>query len=131
MLKQIFAVMIALVWACSVGLAQDTEKSKPTAEERADKQTQRLTKALNLTEDQAAKVKTASLKRIQTMQNTRNEEKGKGKGKKIKATMDEFDQEIKAILTPEQYTQYEKRKDELKEKMEDKREEKKGKRGNQ
>jgi primosomal protein N' len=78
----------------------------PTAQEMADKETQRQTQLLNLTPEQVAKVKALNLNYSQQrldlmkeMQATKDRDAAENKMKGIKLAQDN---ELKAILTPEQ-----------------------------
>ncbi len=112
---------IALLMFNTLSFAQESSTA------RAEKNTQRLKEELQLSEDQVSKVQVANQKRMEQMQNIRAEGKGERKEKmsKIKAIMDEYDKEMKAILTPDQYTKFEQIKDEQRDKLMDRR---KGKR---
>lgn len=77
-----------------------------TPEQRAERQTAMMTKRLGLSPDQVEKVKAINLKHAQDAQavrDARKDEKGAQPGamKDMKA---EKDAELKAVLTPEQFT---------------------------
>ena len=119
---------VALV-AITLG-AQAQEKEKRTPEERAKAQTERMTKELGLSADQAAKLEPINLKYAQEGAALRAEYEAQreamrkeGKGRKL---VEAHDAEVKPILTPEQYEKWQALKAEKKEKMKEKRKEKHG-----
>ncbi len=108
---------IALMMFSLVGFAQKVEK-----------QVEKLKTELQLSDDQTAKVQAASQKRadqIKTIRDGSKERKGENRGK-LKTMMDEYDAEMKAILTPEQYTKFEEIREDKKEKIKERRRNKKG-----
>lgn len=86
---------------------QDRGEKTGTPEERATKQTERLTKQLELTEDQATKITAINLsyaeKKATAKAATTDKEASKAANKTLKAEQAEA---IKAVLTPEQLTKY-------------------------
>ncbi|TAH18664.1 MAG: hypothetical protein EAZ08_10765 [Cytophagales bacterium] len=95
-----------------------------------EKQVQKLKTELQLSDEQVAKVQAATAKRSAQIGSVKEEAKKDRKEKmsKAKAAMDEFDAEMKAVLTPEQYTKFTELKDDRKEKIKERRKNKKGKR---
>jgi len=79
------------------------QKKEATPEQKAQRQTKRLTKELGLSAEQTKKVEVATLDRIKSMDAARtNKDKNA-----IKATKDNFDAKIKEILTADQLTKFE------------------------
>lgn len=78
-------------------MAQQPKKEMPTAEERAGKHTEMMTKKMGLTDDQTKKVGDINLKFAKKMDEMK---KMMEKAKSAK------DAEMQAVLTPEQYKQY-------------------------
>lgn len=70
-------------------------------EERAEKRYARLTKELSLTAEQQTKVKQIILKNEQQRETKKQNEATKEENKKLRQS---FDEELKAVLTPEQFT---------------------------
>jgi|GEM_PF-591921 hypothetical protein len=89
---------------CVVMSSAQVTKTPPTPQTRADRTTQYLKKALNLTDDQAAKVETLNLKMFQAQEEMRKVVSEVGKNFKTK--MEARDVELQKILTPEQFKQY-------------------------
>jgi Spy/CpxP family protein refolding chaperone len=107
MKKQIILVFAVLLGAAGT-MAQEPvkPKQKKSPEERADHITSRMTEQLGLSAEQQVKVKAAILER---------ESKRDADIKERKAQMEKMDQELKTVLTPEQYEKYKKKREEMKE----------------
>ena len=88
-----------------------------TPEERAANQTKKLTEKLMLSADQATQVQAALLERMTQMQNIKGMEKGAGKRKVAKETMQTFDGKMKTILSADQYTKFQELREDMKGKM--------------
>ena len=105
-------MLIALIGLLSTGwsMAQDATvmQTPRTPEQRANMQTQRLSKKLKLSAEQQAKVKEIFLARAQKVENVKSAqaEEKKQRKQQVKATKDESDAELKKVLTEEQYQQY-------------------------
>ena len=123
MKKVIFACLFASL-TVSISQAQSTTISKDeikksghyqhrTPEQRATRQTKLMTQSLNLNADQQAKVQALNLKRITEMEALRQTQKKdgnakpNGSGNDGKAIRENWNNELKAILTPEQFAKYE------------------------
>jgi hypothetical protein len=91
-----------------------------TPEEKAEAGTRKLTGLVNLTSDQQPKVKDVLLTRAQKVQSIRekyaNTQDKSKMHTELKAVKTESDNSLKSILTPDQYTQYEKAKQDAKNK---------------
>lgn len=98
-----------------------------TPTEKAEKRSQKWKTEFNLNDTQTSELKTAIEKQITANDALKEEEKSPEKRKKRKAIMTEFDAEVKTIFTAEQYTAYEKMKEEKKAKMKENRGKNKGK----
>lgn len=118
-------VMILALAAATVGVqAQDKDhKDHKTPQERAQLQTGRMTKELSLTTEQAAKVEAINLKYANEFEAKRADQKKEREAKRAegKAIRDAHDAELKAVLTPEQYTQWQAKKEAMKAKQVEKR----------
>ncbi|KUG09743.1 Spy/CpxP family protein refolding chaperone [Solirubrum puertoriconensis] len=93
-------------------------------EQRADLQTQRLTKQLSLTADQQTKVRTIFLAQANEMETLRGQmtpgsTERQALGQKMQETRTRTDEQLRGVLTPEQFAQYQaKREDQLENRME-------------
>ena len=100
--------------------AQRPERnSKMTPEERASKQTEMMTKQLDLTAEQQAKVMEINLKYSQQMANqvAQAKEEMAADRDNMKSQMAAKDTEIKQVLTPEQYQQWQDKRQEMRKDM--------------
>lgn len=103
MKKQIFAAaMVLCLMATTTLFAQENKpqaepKTPPTAEQLAQRQTERMTKQLNLSDAQAKQVYEVNLDQIKQMQDIRE--------KMREARMAEADK-MKSILSTEQFMQW-------------------------
>ena len=100
--------------------------SNMTPEQRADMQTQRLSKQLSLSADQTSQVRAIALAENQELQALRSKsaaaDSRQGAGQEMRAIREKYDTQLKALLTPEQTTKYnqlredqlDKRKDKMK-----------------
>ncbi|MDF7810456.1 hypothetical protein [Hymenobacter sp. YC55] len=95
-----------------------------TPEQRADMQTQRLTKELSLTADQSTKVRTIALAENQELQALRakfsSADSRQGAGQEMKAVREKYDAQLKAVLTPEQVTKFDQMREDQLDKRKDK-----------
>lgn len=88
--------------------AAQTTDTKMTAEERAQKLSDKMKTELSLTDEQYEKVKAVNLKYAKKNDEIRNGSGGKlSKYKSIKSSQSDKKKEMKAILTEEQYKKYE------------------------
>lgn len=105
-MKKIICLIVCMLGISMVNLAQAQEKRQATQQltpdQRAEKRTALLKEKLLLNDDQTSKVKAAALK-AETQRSTNRE-------KSIEARQ-AFDNEVKAILDPEQLEKYEAMKD--------------------
>ena len=88
-----------------------TQEARPraTPEERASRQTKMMANTLGLSADQEAKVKALNLKRLNEIDALRESKEADGvvDRNRAKTIRDNWNIELKSILTPEQYTKYE------------------------
>lgn len=121
-------LMVLAFAAATVGaLAQDKNK---TPQERAHAQTERMTKDLGLSAEQATKLEAMNLKYAEQIDALRAEQQAQreamrkeGKGKAMREAREA---ELKALLTPEQYTQWEVQREKMKELYKEKRKAERG-----
>jgi periplasmic protein CpxP/Spy len=104
---------------------QNVAQQDQTPEQRAAKQVQRLTKALTLTNDQAAQIQPMLLELNQKRDAMRNASDKRAAMKDMRSLVSAQDEKMKTILSADQYAKYEDIKDDAKEKMRGK----KGRRG--
>lgn len=103
-------------------IAQDTEfqniaQQDLTAEQKATKQVQRLTKALSLTTDQANQIKLLLLELNQKREGMRDASDKRVAMKEMRDLVSAQDDKMKTILSTEQYAKYEDIKNESKDRM--------------
>jgi hypothetical protein len=123
MKKNILVLFVGLLGFSPSICAQ--EKTPATPEERATKLTEWMKSTLRLNDSQVSQVQTINSKYAQ--KNEEIKSAGMGKRKKmqtLKANETGRDAELKTVLTPEQYTTYETKKDEMKKMMKEKAKEK-------
>lgn len=107
----IIAAAAALV-ACPVIHAQDASTNsttqtspRPRRGMSADAQVERIDKAVTLTEDEKPKVKAAVEDMIKAVQDARNADQAERRSK-MSAAREDFNNKMKSILTPDQYTKF-------------------------
>ena len=103
-------ILTTLALAVGMSLmAQDASagKDKKTPEERAAKRTEQMSKDLGLSSEQVAKVNTINLNFARYSSDVEAAGKGADVEGRTKALKAKRDAELKAVLTPEQYTKYE------------------------
>ena len=103
MKKRIFAVAAALCLLAGTGaFAQDSKKApmmkeRPTAEQMAQRKTERMTEKLNLSEKQSKQLYEVNLQDIKEMQ---------AQAEQMRAYRKTQAEKMKGILTPEQFEQW-------------------------
>jgi len=116
----LFLMLTTVTFAQQGGKKTSQGNKHKTPEEKAEAGTRKLTGLLNLTSDQQPKVKEVLLTRAQKVQSIRekyaNSSDKSQMHTELKAAKTESDNSLKAILTPDQYSQYEKAKEERKNK---------------
>ena len=117
--RRIGILAIVLLIAFFSTNAQD--KQIPPAADRAAKMTEWMKTNLQLTAEQEPKVQDINLKYANKADQLRNSSLGKRqKMQSLKADSNAKDQELKAVLTPSQYSSYESKKAEVKKKFKEK-----------
>lgn len=103
-MKKLLIICGLLFSVVTFANAQDAERKMPTPAERAERSAAQLTKKLNLTEDQKAKVKAIFLEQTAAMTKVRTESKDDREGMmaKMKTMNDANDVKINALLTADQ-----------------------------
>jgi len=106
-----FFLLFAIVFA-TVSVAQNRGMGNNDPKEMAQRQTEELTKALNLNKDQEKKVLDLNLKNAEQMTALREEMMNGGDREAMREKMNKFREEqtagMKKILTESQYKKYEK-----------------------
>lgn len=103
MKKRIFAALMAFcLMAGTSAFAQNTKKApmpkeRPTVEQMAQRQTERMTQKLKLTEAQAKQVYDLNLQQIKQMQSMREQ---------MRAARNAEAEKMKSILTTEQFVEW-------------------------
>ena len=122
-MKKMLVVLSMLSLTLGAAQAQTTPAPAPapvrpaqlSPEQHADRMAQRLSKQLNLSTEQTARVREATLTHQQHVQALRATHatagSRRGAGPELKTLRDTYDQQLKAILTPDQYTQYAQQRD--------------------
>ncbi len=114
-MKKFLLPLLALALSATAASAQTTPdqasgRPQRTPEEMAARQTQGLTKQLGLSADQAAKVQPILLARDQDMLAMRSQmQAGTADRRQLRGQMQanraKYDDQLKAVLTPEQFAQ--------------------------
>lgn len=129
MKKTLVVLATCLLTAVGAATAQSTDlaptgpgqrmgqgRDNLTPEQRAEMQTQRLTKQLGLTADQTTKIQAIALAENQELATLRGKyaaaDSRQGAGQDMKALRDKYETQLKAVLTPEQLTRYNHMRDE-------------------
>jgi short subunit dehydrogenase-like uncharacterized protein len=89
------------------------DKGKATPEQKATRQTERMKESLSLTAAQEPKVAAINLKYAKKMEDVRKISDTAVQRKTAKSLNDQKNVELKAVLTPAQYTSYLKQVEEL------------------
>lgn len=114
-MKKFLFPLLALALSATAASAQTMPaqaggRPQRTPDEMAARQTQGLTKQLGLSADQSAKVQQIMLARDQDMMAMRSQmQAGTGDRKQMRGQMQanraKYDDQLKAVLTPDQFTQ--------------------------
>jgi hypothetical protein len=123
-MKQIIFISAFLILLGGKLFALDVE-TKRTPEERARIQTEWMKQSLNLNESQLTQIEPLNLKYVQKMEEVKTIPGRIGKLKKVKSIMEEKDNELKRILTKDQFNVYLEKREELKNKLKEARQERK------
>jgi protein CpxP len=121
MKKSLLPLLAALTLTIGTATAQtkptarpghDREQQQSSPEEQASRQSERMTKELDLNAEQSARIKQIMLTRDQEMHGQRGQGKGQEgasreqKGEQMQANRAKYDAQFKEVLTAEQYTKY-------------------------
>ncbi len=114
MKKYLFPLLAAFALTAGVANAQTTPQQgggRPSPEQMAARQSERMTKALGLSADQTTKVQQIMTARDQEMQAMRGQmQAGTATREQMRDQMmagrTKYDGQFKAVLTPDQYTKY-------------------------
>lgn len=102
-----------------------TAGPQKSPDQMAERRAQYLAKELSLTADQQAKLTPILLAQRQDMQTLRSQVQTGGRrigmAQDLKASQAKYDAQIKAVLTPEQYTKFTQLKEEQRDKMRERR----------
>lgn len=128
-MKKIIVMLLAI--APMFVFAQQNAPAKKTTEERVQKHTDKMAADLGLNEDQKAKVASINKKYATEAEEVKAEQKAEKTERRAEAQKraDARDQELKAVLTPEQYAKHQELKAAKQEKRQAKVEKWKSKKG--
>jgi Spy/CpxP family protein refolding chaperone len=111
-------LQVCLLFVTVAVYAQTEERTSLTPEQRATKWTQWMKDELSISAEQETKVYEINLKYAQQAQSVRSQEGSrKSKFKEVKSIDDAKDEELKAVLTPEQFEQYQIKKRDMQKKV--------------
>jgi Spy/CpxP family protein refolding chaperone len=111
-------LQVCLLFATVAVYAQTEARTSLTPEQRATKWTQWMKDELSISAEQETKVYEINLKYAQQAQSVRSQEGSrKSKFKEVKSIDDAKDEELKAVLTPEQFEQYQIKKRDMQKKV--------------
>ena len=107
MKKLMIAVVSVLLITTNVFAQQ---RQRPSAEEMAKRQTEQMVEKLSLTDDQKEKAEVINLKyaRLQSEMMQSGQGDRQARSDEMRKNREARDAELKEILTPEQYEQYQK-----------------------
>lgn len=129
MIKYMYKVVLGLtivLLSSHIASAQDENLKNTTPEQRAQKQTEWMKTNLSLDSTAVAAVYDINLKYAKQTQDLRNSNGSRlQKLREMKASSEDKDNELKKVLTPEQFKIYQQKKQEMIEKMKQKRQEQK------
>ncbi|HEX8330115.1 MAG TPA: hypothetical protein VF629_21445 [Hymenobacter sp.] len=129
-MKTVLFLLAALATTASTGFAQAPASAGPAAtaqkspDQQAARRAQYLTKELGLTADQQAKLEPILLAQRQDMQALRDKAQAGGRqglGQELKASQAKYTEQIRAVLTPEQFTKFDQLKDDQRDKLRERR----------
>jgi len=125
-MKKIMLFSFLLIPLLSLVLSVNAQDKQPmNPQEKAQKLTDWMKTSLKLTDDQVAKVQPINLKYAQKMADTKNSSQDQNaKMAAMKADEEAKDAELKAVLTPEQYSSWQTKKADMKKEMKEMKEKK-------
>lgn len=106
LLPLLAAVAISFSASAQVTPPQEGGRPRRSPQETAGRQAQRLSKELNLSADQSAKVQQLLAARTQEMQAQRASGRARPTREQRQASRANYDDQLKQVLTPEQFTKY-------------------------
>ena len=118
---------VALVAASVSGYAQDgaapKERPRGTVDERVKARTERMTRELGLSAEKVERVEVMNRQQATEAEKDRaaGDQEREARRAAMKERRDRYDVELKAVLTPDQYTKWQAKKEEGKKKLQDKR----------
>lgn len=148
-MKSTLVLLAALVATATTSFAQVPPSTRPVAtaqagarhqaspEQQAERRAQYLAKELGLSPDQQAKLQPILLAQRQEMMSFRDKAgagapgRRQGMGQQFKASQAKYEEQIRAVLTPEQFAKFDQMKDDRREQMREQRQGGRGLRGNQ
>ena len=115
LVKKSFVLVLVSLFVVSVSAQGPDKKPRMTPEERVSKQVEMMTKQLDLTADQQAKIKEINLKYSQQMADhaKQSKEEMKKNREKMETQMEAKNAELKQVLTPEQYEKWQEKRKEM------------------
>ncbi|WP_426061516.1 hypothetical protein [Hymenobacter sp. B1770] len=115
--------------------AQAGARLQPSPEQQAERRSQYLGKELGLNADQKAKLQPILLAQRQEMLSFRDKTRAggsrQGMGQQFKASQAKYAEQIRAVLTPEQFSKFDQLRDERRDHMPEQQPGGRGKRANQ
>lgn len=112
------ALLVCMSFIAIGAQAQEEERTPLTPEERATKWTEWMKTELSITAEQEPKVHEINLKYAQQTESIRAQGGSRrSKFKDVKSIDDAKDEELKAVLTPEQFEQYRAKKQDMRKKV--------------
>lgn len=112
------ALLVCFTFIALTAQAQEQERTPLTSEERATKWTEWMKNELSITAEQEPEVHAINLKYAQQTESVRTQDGSRrSKFKDVKSIDNAKDEELKAILTPEQFEKYQARKQEMRKKV--------------
>lgn len=111
------ALLVCMMFAAAGAQAQEEERISLTPEERATKWTEWMKTELSITAEQEPKVYEINLKYAKQTESVRAQGGSRrSKFKDVKSIDDAKDEEMKAVLSSEQFAQYQTKKQEMRKK---------------
>jgi len=127
-MKKAFVILAALACTTAAPSFAQTRMAPvgatKTPAERAERQTQALTSQLGLSAEQEPKVESilqAQLTEMQALNEKYPAGNRRGMAPELKATKAKYDEQLKAVLTPEQFTKLEQLRQERRQQLRDRR----------
>jgi Spy/CpxP family protein refolding chaperone len=111
LVKKSIVLVLVCLFTLTVSAQRADRNSRMTSEDRASRQTEVMTKHLELTEEQQAKIKEINLRHSQQEAVNRDEQGNRGEGRR--AQMEARDAEYQQVLTPEQFEKWQEKRSEM------------------